>query len=411
MINEVQDISIHEYHYDLPEHRIAKFPVTPRHSSKLLEYRGGHINEDAFINLHKHLPEGAMLVFNDTKVIHARLIFSRQTGAQIEVFCLEPANHADYAVVFASNKEVSWNCLVGNAKRWKDDVLEKVVRINGEQVVFKAAKTAKEGETFVVTFSWNNPSYSFGEVLAYAGSLPIPPYLNRDTEESDEVQYQTVYAQEPGSVAAPTAGLHFTDEVFQSLNDKNIFTNFVTLHVGAGTFKPVKSDTLAGHAMHEERFHLSKASLLAIVEQLEKGKPVVAVGTTSLRILESLYWFGLRWIQQPELKPGLVGQWDAYQTNTTPTTLEVLYFLIQQMNQYGLEELSGDTAIMIAPGFQIRLADAIITNFHQPQSTLLLLIAAMIGEDWKKVYAYAMQHEFRFLSYGDSSLLWRKISG
>ncbi|MCU0423237.1 MAG: S-adenosylmethionine:tRNA ribosyltransferase-isomerase [Bacteroidia bacterium] len=406
---KVQQINIKDYSYHLPESNIALYPLEKRDESKLLIYQNESITESIFSSLHQHLPQQSLLVFNNTKVIHARLLFKRATGAVIEVFCIEPVDHLDYQLAFTSKHNCIWKCMVGNAKRWKEDILEKWVETPQGQVKLTAEKTKKEGELFVVKFTWDNPYFFFGEILHYAGILPIPPYLNRDTEQSDEERYQTIYASVQGSVAAPTAGLHFTQEVFESLSHHLIDKTEVTLHVGAGTFKPVKSESLQAHEMHEETIYIELASLKKIKKQLHHKLPIVAVGTTSMRTLESVYWYGASLITGNLSDTLYVSQWQPYEQQLLlPTAAESIEAVINKLESAKQTTIQGSTQIIIAPGYQFKIVDALITNFHQPENTLILLIAAFVNEDWRKIYDYALQHQFRFLSYGDSSLLWRK---
>ncbi len=412
-MNEAQNIRIESYNYELPDDRIPRFPLPQRDQSKLLVYENGLIREDRFFNLTGYLPEGSLLVFNNTRVIQARLVFKKDTGARIEVFCLEPHSPSDYNQNFMQTSGCSWICLVGNAKRWKDGLLKKTVQgmistPEGEQPVdfeFCAEKLESSGESHLVRFSWNHPGLSFAEILDICGELPIPPYLNRETEEEDKKTYQTVYSKVKGSVAAPTAGLHFTGEVLGELRKKGVSTEELTLHVGAGTFKPVKSELIADHQMHSECFTVKKETIERLIER--EGR-VVAVGTTSVRSLESLYYLGHILENDPGLTPGVleVTQWMPYdEQNNRITARNALLNLLQYLNKNGLPELTTHTRIMIAPGYDFKIVNGIITNFHQPQSTLLLLISAFLKGDWKRVYDYALAHDFRFLSYGDSSLL------
>ncbi len=408
-MKDVKQINIQDYSYQLPDDRIAKFPLDKRDESKLLLYQNGIISESVFKHISTHLPAQSLLVFNNTKVIHARIHFQRESGAKIEVFCIEPTTHLDYQLAFASKGSCVWRCMIGNAKRWKEDVLTKQIHTPQGVVTLRAEKVAKVGELTEVNFSWDNAHFFFAEVLHYAGVLPIPPYLNRDTDQTDEERYQTIYAKVQGSVAAPTAGLHFTDEVFDSLTTQKITTTEVTLHVGAGTFKPVKADALVDHEMHEETIYVEAKVIQQLIHQVQQQLPIVVVGTTSMRTLESLYWLGVK------AKMGLLNneprlsQWDAYdllQQQLSP--LESLNALADLLRERGLKALSASTQIIIAPGYEFKLVDALITNFHQPENTLILLIAAFVGEDWREIYEHALANQFRFLSYGDSSLLFRK---
>ena len=410
-----KNLSITDFTYDLPEDRIAKYPLPERDASKLLIYRDGKISEDIYKNLDHHLPSDALLVFNDTKVIEARLLFQKPTGGVIELFCLEP--HEQYNDITTAMKQldkVLWQCLIGGASKWKHgQILEKKI-FSRNEIILHAKYVEKKIDCFVIEFSWNDHSLSFSEILHRAGVIPLPPYIKRAAERSDEERYQTIYANHEGSVAAPTAGLHFTKHVFKKLRSKNIKTDFVTLHVGAGTFKPVKSETIEGHEMHSEFINVSRGTIENIFQNLSEN--IIPVGTTSLRTIESLYWLGVKSATGParrELSGILqeksieLGQWECYELekmNVEPK--QALGALIEFMRKENIERLITKTQILIGPPYKARIAKALITNFHQPQSTLLLLVAALINEDWKKVYDYALQHNFRFLSYGDGCLLW-----
>lgn len=401
-MEKVKDIAIAEYDYPLPDDRIAKYPLAQRDTSKLLLYKSGAVSEDIFSSLPKYIPQGSLMVFNNTKVIQARLRFKKETGATIEVFCLEPEQPADYQLVFQQTGECVWQCLVGNSNRWKSGTLAQVIRIGNNDVTLSVERVSS-GAVNSVRFTWNG-GYSFAEVLEAAGELPIPPYLNRNTEENDKNTYQTVYSKVKGSVAAPTAGLHFTPEVLNGLAAAGVDCEEVTLHVGAGTFKPVKSELIAGHEMHEEYIEVR----LPLLEKLiAAGGNAVAVGTTSVRTLESLYFLGEIVCENPEISPDElhVGQWTPYNRTHNITALEALQSLVAYLTANGLSTLHAHTQIMIAPGYTFRIVKAIVTNFHQPKSTLLLLVSAFLKGNWRKIYDYALAHDFRFLSYGDSSLL------
>jgi S-adenosylmethionine:tRNA ribosyltransferase-isomerase len=402
-----KQINIKDYSYELPEHRIAKHPLPKRDASKLLIYKEGKITETVFKNLHEHLPSGSLLVFNNTKVIHARLLFNRCSGAQIEIFCIEPVDHPEYQLAFAAKKRCVWKCMVGNAKRWKNETLSKIIDVNGNACTLQATLDKRIDDTFIITFEWDNDNLFFGEVLHHAGILPLPPYLNRDTEISDEERYQTIYASCQGSVAAPTAGLHFTDRVFNNLDAKQIDRAEVTLHVGAGTFKPVKSDTIEHHQMHEEliEVHVQTIQKLALI--LAASKPIVVVGTTGLRTLESLYWHSVRLMNKHTDARMHIPQWYPYEyAENIPSAAYAMKYLADYMIQNNLVTVQGSTQIIIAPGYHIKMAYALITNFHQPENTLMLLVAAAVGNNWRNIYDYALAHDYRFLSYGDSSLLF-----
>ena len=400
----LDDIRIEDYNYDLPDHRIAKYPLADRDGSKLLHYDKCKVEEYGFKDIAHLLPSGSLMVFNDTKVVPARLHFQRETGAHIEIFCLEPINPIEYATMFAVTDRCSWKCIVGNVKRWKDDLLHLYNPDSDKALAdlsLRAELIERQGETSVVEFSWKG-GYPFSKVLEMAGSVPIPPYLNRSTEEIDLERYQTLYARFRGSVAAPTAGLHFTDKVLEEVRSNGIETDTVCLHVGAGTFLPVKSSLVSEHTMHREPFVVT---LPLLKKLLDRNRKVIAVGTTSVRTLESLYYAGVRCIE--EGCPSDVGQWDPYSREYCYTLEESLTALINYLQDNGKSELKIGTRIIIVPGYKFRLVDILVTNFHQPQSTLLLLISAFVGGDWHRIYDYALEHDFRFLSYGDSSLLVR----
>ena len=398
----IPEIRIEDFNYPLPDERIAKYPLAERDSSKLLIYKGGEIRERVFRDITEEIPSDAVMVFNDTKVVPARLFFRRDSGAHIEVFCLEPHFPADYNVNFACTESCSWTCVIGNAKRWKDDILSLDVH-EGElaDIDLKARLESRDGQTGVVSFSWKG-GIPFSRVLELCGQIPIPPYLNRATEDIDIERYQTLYARVRGSVAAPTAGLHFTQRVLDGLAAKGVDIEKVCLHVGAGTFLPVKSSLISGHTMHREPFSVS---LDFLRDLRDSGKKVVAVGTTSVRTLESLYYVGVSCIEKGA--PEDVAQWDPYTREYQYTSREALDAIINYLEANSLTELKVGTRIIIVPGFRFRAVDIMVTNFHQPQSTLLLLISAFVGGDWHSIYDYALAHGFRFLSYGDSSLLYR----
>ena len=402
MIKNIQEIAIAEYDYPLPDERIAKYPLAERDTSKLLLYKGGEIIEENFANLPSFIPQGALMVFNNTRVIQARLRFRKETGAQIEVFCLEPEQPADYQQMFQETKECVWQCLVGNSSRWKGGVLSQVINIGGVDVTLSVERVSSASVN-LVRFFWDG-GFTFAELLEAAGELPIPPYLNRKTEESDKNTYQTVYSKVKGSVAAPTAGLHFTPAVLSALDATGVQRGEVTLHVGAGTFKPVKSELIADHEMHEEYIEVQRGLIERIIVA---GGAAVAVGTTSVRTLESLYFLGEKVSENPAIEESelCVGQWEPYNREHTLSTVEALTALLQWLDAKGLDRVHSHTRIMIAPGYTFRIVKAIVTNFHQPKSTLLLLVSAFIGGDWRRVYDYALENGFRFLSYGDSSLL------
>ena len=405
---DTKHIQISDYNYDLPDERIAKFPVSPRDQSKLLIYRQGNITDDRFCHLADYLPQGALMVFNNTKVIQARMHFRKSTGALIEVFLLEPFQPADYELMFQTTTGCSWLCLVGNLKKWKEGTLTQTITVNQASVTITATRHGEHGTSQLVEFSWDNPHVSFAEIIDVAGELPIPPYLNRKTQESDKTTYQTVYSKIKGSVAAPTAGLHFTDNVLQSLDRAGIDREELTLHVGAGTFKPVKSKEILGHEMHTEYISVRRQTL----EKLLRHKcQAIAVGTTSVRTLESLYYIGLHLVANPSAGEEAlhVSQWEPYLDEGIKMKDESVKVAIQAiidwLDRHQLSTLHGSTQIIIAPGYDYKIVKMLVTNFHQPQSTLLLLVSAFVHGDWHSIYDYALSHDFRFLSYGDSSLL------
>ena len=400
----IRQININEYDYPLPDELIAKFPLQERDRSKLLIYRDGEVTESIFNRLPDWLPKKSLIVFNDTRVIRARLLFTKETGAQIEIFCLEPEAPNDYALNFQSREQCRWICMVGNSKRWKG-TLKRTLLTGKKAIVLSAERLQTTGQTHSVLFTWDNPTFTFGDVLEAAGILPIPPYLHRNTEESDLQTYQTIYAKIKGSVAAPTAGLHFTPEILKALDTNGFKREELTLHVGAGTFKPVHTDTIGEHEMHAEYIAVSRSTIASLMDY---AGHITAVGTTSLRALESLYYIGTTLAACPHVTPEklLVKQWTPYQ-NQLPqlTTEEALQYLLKYLDDNKLEKLITATQIMITPGYKFRIVNNLITNFHQPKSTLLLLVSAFVKGDWKKIYDYALTHDFRFLSYGDSSLL------
>lgn len=401
---ETRHIHIRDYDYPLPDGRIAKFPLAERDSSKLLVYDHGEIGEDTFCNLPAHLPSGALMVFNNTKVIQARIHFRKETGALIEVFLLEPAAPADYEQMFQAAGRCSWYCLVGNLKKWKDGRLSRLFSVGGRDVCLTVERVGEKHTSQRIDFSWDAADVPFAEILDAIGELPIPPYLNRKTEESDKTTYQTVYSKVKGSVAAPTAGLHFTDRVLASIDARGIEREELTLHVGAGTFKPVKSDDIAGHEMHTEYICVHRRTIERLIAH---NGQAIAVGTTSVRTLESLYYMGLRLSRNPGLTEEQlhIGQWEPYDTVASLAPVEALRCLLGFLDSHGLSSLHTSTQIMIAPGYDYKIVKMLVTNFHQPQSTLLLLVSAFVHGDWRRIYDYALAHDFRFLSYGDSSLL------
>ena len=408
-MTDPRKIHISDYSYELPDERIAKFPISQRDHSKLLVYNKGQISDDVFYRLPEYLPEGALMVFNNTKVIQARMHFRKETGALIEVFLLEPADPTDYELMFQLTSRCSWLCMIGNLKKWKEGTLRRDFCINGQQLTLSATRRHMVGTSHWVDFEWNNPAVTFAEILESVGELPIPPYLNRKTEESDKTTYQTVYSKVKGSVAAPTAGLHFTPEVLQAIDSRGIDREEVTLHVGAGTFKPVKSEEIEGHEMHTEYICVRRATIAKLLAHQARA---IAVGTTSVRTLESLYYMGCKLSRNPELTEQQlhVNQWEPYDEaggvgQGAITPVEALQHLLDYLDRNHLPALHTSTQIIIAPGYDYKIVKMLVTNFHQPQSTLLLLVSAFVHGDWRRIYDYALGHDFRFLSYGDSSLL------
>ena len=403
-MKDTKHIKISEFNYPLPDERIAKFPLSVRDESKLLVYRQGEVSEDRFTSLPDYLESGEMMVFNNTKVIQARLHFRKETGALIEVFCLEPIEPNDYVLSFQQTQKCSWLCMVGNLKKWKEGALKREVEVKGRTITLTATRGECRGTSHWIDFEWNDNTLTFADVLEAVGELPIPPYLNRETQESDKQTYQTVYSKIKGSVAAPTAGLHFTERVLKALDDKGIDREELTLHVGAGTFKPVKSEEIEGHEMHTEYISVNRRTIEKLIAH---GGKTIAVGTTSVRTLESLYYIGILIHQNPEANQEElhVKQWMPYEAHPALTPVESLQGILAYLDRHGMEALHTSTQIIIAPGYEYKIVKKIVTNFHQPQSTLLLLVSAFVKGDWKKIYDYALSHDFRFLSYGDSSLL------
>ena len=403
-MKDTKHIKISEFNYPLPDERIAKFPLSTRDESKLLVYRHGEVNEDRFTSLPSYLEPGEMMVFNNTKVIQARLHFRKETGALIEVFCLEPIQPNDYVLSFQQTRQCSWLCMVGNLKKWKEGILKREVEVKGRTITLSATRGECRGTSHWIDFAWDDETLTFADLLEAVGELPIPPYLNRETQESDKQTYQTVYSKIKGSVAAPTAGLHFTERVLKSLDEHGIDREELTLHVGAGTFKPVKSEEIEGHEMHTEYISVNRRTIEKLIAH---GGKTIAVGTTSVRTLESLYYIGVLIHQNPEANQEElhVKQWMPYEPHPMLTPVESLQGILSYLERHGMEALHTSTQIIIAPGYEYKIVKKIVTNFHQPQSTLLLLVSAFVKGDWKKIYDYALSHDFRFLSYGDSSLL------
>ena len=404
MMEDTKHIRINDFNYPLPDERIAKFPLSVRDQSKLLVYRHGKVSEDRFTSLPDYIERGELMVFNNTKVIQARLHFRKETGALIEVFCLEPVRPHDYALNFQQTRHSAWLCMIGNLKKWKEGPLRREMTVKGKPLTLTAERGACCGTSHWVDFTWENREVTFADILEAFGELPIPPYLNRETQESDKETYQTVYSKVKGSVAAPTAGLHFTERVLHALKEKGVDMEEVTLHVGAGTFKPVKSETIEGHEMHTEYISVSRRTIENLIAHQGQA---VAVGTTSVRTIESLYYIGAAISRNPDATEEElhVSQWQPYETNPQLTATESLQQILDYMDRHGLEALHTSTQIIIAPGYDYKIVKKMVTNFHQPQSTLLLLVSAFVKGDWKRIYEYALANGFRFLSYGDSSLL------
>lgn len=395
-------IAIEEYDYALPNERIAKFPLANRDESKLLVYKNDRFEESVFNRLPDYLADDTLLVFNNTKVIHARLFFRKETGSLIEIFCLEPHDMA-ISSAFEQRQHSTWLCFVGNNKKWKNGRLSRSITIDGKDVTLTVDRKYAVSNAWVVDFEWNDSEMSFAHIIEHFGVIPLPPYLNREAVDSDKQRYQTVYAKHEGSVAAPTAGLHFSTSVFDNLESKGIAKEFVTLHVGAGTFKPVDSATIGNHEMHIEKVEVSKQNIIHLLEYV--SKTIIPVGTTSVRTLESVYWFGVKLGIDATIEQMHISQWEPYELADYALPAEdALHNVLDFMDRNAIDTLYGDTQLMIAPGYKYRLIKGIITNFHQPKSTLLLLVSALIGDKWKEGYNYALQHDFRFLSYGDSCL-------
>ena len=400
-MTSVQDIAIESYDYPLPEDRIAKYPLSERDASKLLVCRGGTLQASQFRHIGDFLPPKALLVFNETKVIRARMQFQKETGSHIEIFCLEPDD--DYQIAFSSASPVRWKCLVGNSKRWREGALHLCLRIGSDEVTLQAERVARNDQYSEIVFSWTPPELPFASILEAAGEIPLPPYLNRDAEPEDRERYQTVFARYDGSVAAPTAGLHFTRPLLEQLQAQGFELDEVTLHVGAGTFRPVATETIGEHAMHSETLIVRRSLIENLIQHLDGD--IIPVGTTSTRTLESLYWIGTMLAEQGmALRTLHVEQWFPYESHRDLSTRKALELLLQYLDMHGLTRLEASTALMIAPGYSMRVVTGLITNFHQPKSTLLLLVSALIGDRWRDAYRFALDNGFRFLSYGDSCL-------
>ena len=402
----MSDFLISDYDYELPDERIAQNPVSERDNSKLLVFEHGEIRSDLFKNLSSYIPPDHLLVFNNTRVIRARLLFSKNSGAAIEIFCIEPLAPADYSQSFGSKNPVEWKCLVGNLKKWKHASLETTFSHNGKEYTLKADNLGEENDARRIRFRWNDDNITFAEVLEATGHIPLPPYIDRDDTPDDVIRYQTIYSSIKGSVAAPTAGLHFTDDLLLKLSDKGIKRTELTLHVGAGTFKPVKTENISEHEMHTEHFTVTKPAIRDLLEYINK---IIAVGTTTCRTLESLYWLGIKVIKgDSDIRNEIfLDQWEPYRMNKVMAPEESLEALLREMNHLHVDRINASTRVIIMPGYEFQMMQGLVTNFHQPKSTLLLLVAAWIGNSWREIYDYALENDFRFLSYGDSSLLFR----
>jgi S-adenosylmethionine:tRNA ribosyltransferase-isomerase len=400
------NVDLSEYDYDLPEDRIAQYPLSERDRSKLLIDKGGKLSSTLFYDLGKYIQPGTLLVFNNSKVIRARFLFQKESGARIEVFCIEPVSPAEYAGSFSSNGPVEWKCIIGNLKRWKSGLLCQNFEFNKKEVQLCSEKVSNEDDTWVIRFTWNDPSLIFSDILSAAGHVPLPPYIHREDEPEDGLRYQTVYSKINGSVAAPTAGLHFTPGILDKLSAGGILKTEITLHVGAGTFQPVREEQISDHPMHNEYFVVKRSAVESVINNLGK---IVAVGTTSVRTLESLYWIGAKILRNRVLSDQdlSIDQWEPYRGGANVSAEESLGAIVAIMDRYGWKALPASTKLMIIPGYRFMTVNGMITNFHQPRSTLLLLISAWLGDRWKEVYRYALENNFRFLSYGDSSLLLR----
>jgi S-adenosylmethionine:tRNA ribosyltransferase-isomerase len=405
---DLSDIHIKDYTYPLPEERIAQFPLEERDRSRLLVIKGEDLHDTRFINIPNLLPENSLLVWNDTRVIHARLVFNKETGARIEVFCLEPVLPSrEISKALEAGPGCQWKCMVGNARKWKTGLIESALELDGHSFVLKAKKISESDGIWTINFDWDQADLNWSQILEISGKVPLPPYINRDPEEKDNLRYQTVYAANNGSVAAPTAGLHFTDEIIEKLQLKGIQHAGITLHVGAGTFKPVTVPSVTDHTMHSEQIIIKYGELEKCLAMYDN---IVSVGTTTLRTLESLYWFGVKVMMNDSLPDHLIlDQWETYQNNILQDVpvQKALETLLEHMNRRGIKELAGETKLMIVPGYKVRMPNVLITNFHQPHSTLLLLVAAFAGPAWRKAYEFALKNGFRFLSYGDACLFFR----
>ncbi|MBP1644683.1 MAG: S-adenosylmethionine tRNA ribosyltransferase [Bacteroidetes bacterium] len=400
MIGKSLDIAIKDFDYDLPSERIAKFPLEERDKAKLLVLNKDVIQEKTFFELPDLLDKDSLLIFNETKVVHARLFFQKTTGSIIEIFCLEPTSPNEIQIAMAQKGEGYWLCFIGNNKKWKEDSLSKTIIHNGKEITLSAKRESQKDNAWIVKFTWTK-EYSFAEVLSIMGVIPLPPYLNREATNEDNEDYQTIYAKQEGSVASPTAGLHFTDKTFEDLKKKQIASDFITLHVGAGTFKPVSSELIIDHVMHAEKVAIPKQVIQNLIEHLDKK--IICVGTTSVRTIESLYWHGVKLIENKNEDIEIdISQWEPYQKEENITPRQALEAIVDRMNKENVDLLCGQTQIIIAPTYKYRIVKAVVTNFHQPKSTLLLLVSALIGDKWKDCYKFALENNFRFLSFGDA---------
>lgn len=408
MMNPKQ-ISISDFTYELPDDRIAKYPLENRDHSKLLVWQNELIQDKNFWNLPEILPSSAHLFFNNTKVVHARHIFTKESGAKIEIFCLEPID-GNYQKAFGSKGLSEWKCLIGNAKRWKFGPLKKVAFVKHKEIHIQAEMRSQDGQFSHICFTWDQPEIAFADLLSETGILPLPPYLNREANKKDELQYQTTYAKEEGSVAAPTAGLHFTKETFEALKNRNIETTEITLHVGAGTFLPVKASTMNDHEMHREHMEIPTIAIEKLLHSLVHKQCIIPVGTTSMRSLETLYWYGVKLVLKLANTSNFnLLQWEPYELAQDISAEESISALLKYLKENSIQTLYGSTQLLIAPGYRMRITDALVTNFHQPESTLLLLVSALVGENWRTIYTHALQNNYRFLSFGDSSILFKSV--
>lgn len=406
---KITDLNLKEYDYDLPTDRIAQYPAVERDLSRLLLFKDNNISMDIFRNIHHYLPKDSLLVFNNTRVIQARIITRKETGAIIEILCLEPLSPVEYELSFGSREPVEWKCIIGNLKKWKSGTIKIPYLYRGIQNELTATKVGQEGDSWRIRFEWGSTRISFGEVIELTGQLPLPPYIERDPEPDDLDRYQTVYSRFNGSVAAPTAGLHFTDRTIESIKETGTSTAEITLHVGAGTFKPIKSQNIADHEMHCEHFYITRETIEKLINHLGR---IIAVGTTSARTLESLYWLGINLRNNPKRINSEVtlGQWEVYETDAGISEKDSLEYILKLMDEKNLKVLSASTKLLIIPGYKFRIINSLITNFHQPGSSLLLLVSAFAGEKWKEIYSYALDNNFRFLSYGDCSFIQRPLN-